>query len=142
MLVAAVFWRADGPAGTVPEVMGQPDLAHYVEGWPRAGDHGVVAEEVRPIGAAWMRRFTMEDPGFGFVDAAVPEVAMGVVKEWRGRGVGGRLLVALLDVARQQRVDAVSLSVEADNYAMRLYERVGFRTVDTVEGSCTMLLRL
>jgi hypothetical protein len=51
MLVAAAFWRADGPVGTVQEVMGNPDLAHYVEGWRRPGDLGVVAEDERPIGA-------------------------------------------------------------------------------------------
>lgn len=142
MLVAAAFWRAEGPVGTVDEVMSNPELAHYVSGWPRAGDQGVVAEEGHPIGAAWMRYFSESDPGYGFVDAAVPEVGMGVVQEWRGRGVGGRLLAALVGVAREQRVGALSLSVEADNYARRLYERVGFRTVATVGGSFTMLLRL
>jgi len=32
--------------------------------------------------------------------------------------------------------------VESDNYALRLYERFGFRKVDTVGGSLTMLLAL
>jgi hypothetical protein len=32
--------------------------------------------------------------------------------------------------------------VEPDNYARRLYERVGFRQVDEVSGSLSMLLRL
>jgi len=36
----------------------------------------------------------------------------------------------------------LSLSVEVDNYARRLYERVGFRQVGEVNGSVTMLLRL
>lgn len=102
----------------------------------------MIAEDEHPIDAAWMWYFSESDPGYGFVAAAVPEVGMGVVKEGRGRGVGGRLLAALVDVARQQRVEAVGLSVEADNYARRLYERVGFRTVGTVGGSFTMLLRL
>lgn len=139
MLVAAAFWRVDGPVGTVQEVMSNP------EGWPRTGDHGVVAEDERPIGAAWMRYFSEDDPGFGFVDAGVPEVGMGVVKEWRGRGVGIAFSPPLMDVAREQQVEAVRLGVEADNYARRLYERVGFRTVGTVGtvgGSLTMLLRL
>lgn len=142
MLVAAAFWRADGPVGTVQEVLSNPNLAHYVEGWPRPGDLGVVAEDERPIGAAWLRYFPEDDPGFGFVNAAIPEVGMAVVKESRGRGVGGRLLAALVDLARDQQVEALSLSVEADNYARRLYERIGFRRVNTVGGSFTMLLRL
>ncbi len=59
---------------------------------------------------------------------------MGVVKEWRGRGVGGRLLTALVAAARDQHMEALSLSVEADNYSRRLYERVGFRRVGIVGG--------
>lgn len=39
-------------------------------------------------------------------------------------------------------VEAVSLSVETNNYARRLCERVGFRTVGAHGGSLTMLLRL
>ncbi len=35
-----------------------------------------------------------------------------------------------------------SLSVEPDNYARHLYERVGFQYVGEVSGSLTMLLRL
>lgn len=116
MLIAAAFWRADGPVGTAQEVMSNPELAHYVDGWPRTGELGVVAEDKRPIGAAWMRYFSEDDPGFGFVDAAVPEVGMGVVKEWRGRGVGGGLLAALVDVARQQRV--ITLAGLASNEAL------------------------
>ena len=37
---------------------------------------------------------------------------------------------------------ALSLSVESDNYARGLYERVGFKAVRAVGGSLTMLLRL
>lgn len=142
MLVAAAYWRADGPEGTVQDVMASPELAHYIEGWPRAGDRGVIAEDERPVGAAWMRYLSDDDPGFGFVDAATPEVGMGVLRGWRGHGVGGRLLTALIEVAREANIEALSLSVEADNYARRLYERVGFRTVGTAGESFTMLLRL
>lgn len=142
MLVAAAYWRADGPEGTVEDVMASPSLAHYIEGWPRPGDQGVVALDERPVGAAWMRYFPDDDPGFGFVDAATPEVGMGVLKDQRGRGVGGHLLTALIEVAREANLETLSLSVESDNYARRLYERVGFRTVSTVGDSVTMLLRL
>ena len=67
---------------------------------------------------------------------------MGVVRNWRGHGVGGRLLTALVDIAREQHVAALSLSVEADNYAERLHERLGFHTVRTDGGSLTMLLHM
>jgi len=35
MLAAAACWRPDGPHASVTEVMGRPDLSHYLTGWPR-----------------------------------------------------------------------------------------------------------
>lgn len=143
VLVAAAFWRPDGPSGSVSEVLSQPELAHYVAGWPRPGDLGVIAlDGQQRVGVAWVRLLSATDPGYGFVDNATPELSMGVLQAWRGRGVGSRLLDALIAAAREQELTALSLSVERDNYARRLYERVGFRQVDEVGGSLTMLLRL
>lgn len=143
MLVAAAFWRPDESSGSVTEVLRQPQLAHYVAGWPRPGDVGVIAlNEQEPLGAAWARLLPESDPGYGFVDAATPELSMGVVRGWQGRGIGSRLLDALVTAVREQGLASISLSVEPDNYARRLYERVGFRQVDEVSGSLTMLLRL
>lgn len=143
MLVAAAFWRPDESSGSVTEVLSQPQLAHYVAGWPRPGDLAVIAlNEQGPLGAAWIRFLPESDPGYGFVDAATPELSMGVVRACRGRGIGSRLLDALIAAARERGLASMSLSVEPDNHARRLYERVGFRQVDEVSGSLTMLLQL
>jgi ribosomal protein S18 acetylase RimI-like enzyme len=143
MLVAAAYWRPDGPSGRVTDVFSHPQLAHYVAGWPRSGDFGVLAlSGQQPVGAAWARVLPESDPGYGFIDSDIPEVSMGVMQAWRGRGVGTRLLNALIVTAREQKLGSLSLSVEPDNYARRLYERAGFRQVDQVDASLTMLLRL
>lgn len=143
MLVAAAFWRPDEPSGSVTEVLSQAQLAHYVVGWPRPGDLGVIAlAGQQSVGAAWVRLLPESDPGYGFVDAATPEMSMGVVRAWRGRGIGSRLLDALIASAREQGLASLSLSVEPDNHARILYERAGFRQVDEVSGSLTMFLRL
>ncbi|MGW7072581.1 hypothetical protein ACWGII_29645 [Streptomyces sp. NPDC054855] len=44
-----------------------------------------------------MRFFTEDEPAYGFVHADIPELAIGVVADWRGRGVGRALLRALAD---------------------------------------------
>jgi ribosomal protein S18 acetylase RimI-like enzyme len=108
----------------------------------RPGDLGVVAEDDSAIGAAWIRLLPESDPGFGFVNASTPELSMGVVQKSRGQGVGAQLLEALISSARAHNLDGISLSVEPDDYARRLYERVGFREVSELSGSLTMLLRL
>ena len=88
MLVAAAFWRQEGPEGKVSDVMDQPELAHYVVGWPQPGDCGVIAEDEHPVGAAWFRFLPASDPGFGFVDTKTPEVGMGVTLSRRGQESG------------------------------------------------------
>ncbi|MDQ1482463.1 MAG: hypothetical protein QOF35_539 [Actinomycetota bacterium] len=143
MLVAAAFWRPGDPVVSVDEVMERPELAHYVAGWPRPGDQGVIAQDVQPIGAAWLRLFSQDDPGFGFVDEQSPELAMAVVPQWRGRGVGAALLREVTAQAAEAGVAGISLSVDLQNDAARLlYERFGFRPVREGDGSLTMLLRL
>jgi GNAT superfamily N-acetyltransferase len=142
MLAIAADWRPDSPTRPVAEVMREPALAHYVVGWPRQGDFGFVGVDERPVGAAWCRLFTAQDPGYGFVDEATPEVSIGVRAEARGRGVGTSMLTALVREARRRGHPGLSLSVEPDNPAVVLYERLGFDAVDHREGAVTMTLSL
>ena len=144
MLVVAWLWRPDAPVRTVRDALAKPDLAHYVEGWPRPGDLGVVAQthEGTRLGAAWLRLFPAADPAYGYVDDATPELSIGVRADARGAGVGRALMVGLLDAARVAGVPAVSLSVEADNPARRLYEQLGFLRVAGTDDAPVMLLRL
>jgi RimJ/RimL family protein N-acetyltransferase len=58
-------------------------------------------------------------------------LGMGVHPEYRGQGVGRRLIAAALEKARRRGLERIELDVFADNVpARRLYESVGF----TVEG--------
>ena len=143
MLYEAAFWRPGGERPPMQPALASPDLAHYVDGWGRAGDRGLVADvRGEPVGAAWLRRFTASDPGYGFVDEATPELGIGVAPAWRGHGIGGALLTGLLDLARADGTPRVSLSVEVDNPSRRLYERAGFEVIAHVEGAVTMVVDL
>ena len=128
MLALAADWRPDAEVRSDEALLGDPHLARYVDGWQRAGDAGVVAldDSSRPLGASWFRFFTSSEPGYGFVDSATPEVSIAVDARSRGRGIGEALLREVCRAARVRGVDAVSLSVELDNPARRLYEKLGF----------------
>ncbi|HEX5579544.1 MAG TPA: GNAT family N-acetyltransferase, partial [Candidatus Limnocylindria bacterium] len=119
-------------------------IAPYVAGWGRPGDAGVIAEVAgEPVGAAWFRLFDSNRPGYGFVNADTPEISIGVEASWRGRGVGRVLLNALVDMARANGHDALSLSVDARNApALALYRSIGFEAVGGSAENPTMLLRL
>lgn len=146
MLYEAVCWRPGGQRPPRDEALSRDRLPRYVEDWGRSDDTAVIAVDPaagRGVGAAWYRLFPANAPGYGFVDASTPEVAIGVAPGWRGRGAGGVLLDALLGAARSRGFAALSLSVEPDNPAARLYERKGFvgLFVDE-EGSRTMKANL
>jgi ribosomal protein S18 acetylase RimI-like enzyme len=138
MLGEAMAWRPGSPRPLASTVL----ASRYIVGWPRHGDAGLVAEAGEPVGAAWYRLLGRHDPGYGFVDDMTPELTVGVVPSWRSRGVGRRLLVALLDVARADGHAALSLSVEEDNVALELYESVGFERVEKSGNAWTMMCPL
>jgi ribosomal protein S18 acetylase RimI-like enzyme len=132
MLATAAAWRDAQPPAEPPAA-----VLHYLEGFGRAGDVGVVAEvDGVPLGAAWVRRFDPAHPGFGFVGPDVPELSIAVRAGHRDAGIGSRLLAAVLDAVDAERV---SLSVEPDNPARRLYERAGFVPVVRARDAWTMV---
>jgi GNAT superfamily N-acetyltransferase len=141
MLYEAATWRPE--AQPPPEtVHANPHVSRYLTGWGRAGDAGVIAEADTPHGAAWFRLFPADEPGYGFVAPDVPEVTIGVASASRGRGIGTRLLEELVGVANAGGYRALSLSVEPDNTARLLYERLGFVRVADDGGAWTMTREL
>ena len=144
MVVAAVNWDPARHAAAREQVLADPRNAHYAAGWMRPGDVGVVAVDGSgtPIGAAWLRLFPVEDPGYGFVAADVPELSIGVVDAWRGRGVGRALLRAVVGHGAAQGAQRISLSVERANRARGLYLDEGFVVVEQGRDADTMVLEL
>ena len=141
MLGEAASWRLGRPAFLLEDESADPVVRRYLDGWGRPGDFGLVAvtEEGEAVGGAWYRLYRREEAGYGFIDERTPELSIAVAPEARGRGVGTQLLVALIEHARDDGIDALSLSVEADNPALRLYERLGFVRVG---GDPTLTMRL
>ena len=118
------------PEGMEPpprSVVDLPELQVYIADFgTRPGDHGLVAEvEKKVIGAAWCRM--MED--YGHIDNGTPSLAISLLPEYRGLGIGTRLLNDLLLLLQEHGYLRASLSVQKGNPALRLYQRTGFRIV-------------
>ncbi|MEZ4868773.1 MAG: GNAT family N-acetyltransferase [Caldilineaceae bacterium] len=118
---------------TVADAMQNLALVKYVTHWGRTGDLGYVAEVAgQPVGAVWVRLFAGEDKAYSPTDDVTPELAIAVLPEYIGQGIGTALMALLIDNARL-RYPAVALNVRADNPALRLYRRLGFVVVGEME---------
>ena len=118
---------------SVESVRQQPALARYASDWGRVGDLGCIAEQdTAPLGMAWLRLWEGEDKGFGYIDNSIPELAIAVLPDYRGQGIGTHLLEQILLMAKD-RFPAVSLSVRVDNPVVKLYVRSGFVKVTSSE---------
>jgi ribosomal protein S18 acetylase RimI-like enzyme len=134
MLHHAYYWKERKPdAGPGPVQL-------YVKAWGRAGDTAMIALlDGFPVGAAWFRLFKETSPGYGFVDEQTPELAVAVVPNARGQGVGSALLTSLLAEARAGGHKTLSLSVDRHNdRAIALYRHYGFAQVGETEESLTL----
>lgn len=108
------------------------ELTKYWQGWGRPGDLGVVAvreSDFLPVCCAWVRQLPEGDDGF--LAEGVVELAFGTVPSDRGFGIGTQTLTRLIEACRP-RAKGISLSVRADNPAVRLYQRVGFETLSQI----------
>jgi ribosomal protein S18 acetylase RimI-like enzyme len=72
----------------------------------------------------------------------VPELAIGVRRQHRGRGIGGSLIAELTRALAAAGYSRVSLSVEPDNPARRIYERAGFVRIADDGDAWTMVSEL
>jgi GNAT superfamily N-acetyltransferase/DNA-binding transcriptional ArsR family regulator len=143
VLYDAISWDPNRALPAFEVVVNHPQLLRYHRDWGRSGDLGVVAElGGRVVGAAFCRLFTEEDHGHGFIDDRTPELAIAVWDGHRGGGIGSRLLVALEDAAKDAGIGRLSLSVDHDNPACRLYLRCGYQPVSSDEGGVRMVKAL
>lgn len=134
MLYETAHLSAQGHT-SITAAMENPDLSKYAKHWGKPDDLGFAACEpltLKPVGAAWIRLLAGEERGYGYLNDSTPELAMGVLPEYRNRGIGTRLLALLIGSAKQ-KYSSLSLSVREDNPAVRLYKRYGFEIIQGSE---------
>jgi ribosomal protein S18 acetylase RimI-like enzyme len=90
---------------------------HYREHYPGA-TFDVIEADGQPAGRLYVH--------WGDADIRIMDVAL--LPEFRGQGIGTRLLRELLDTGRASG-RSVSIQVVRGNPARRLYERLGFHAV-------------
>ena len=119
----------EGFEGKVPRSVIYDDpkcRAAYLGFGTRPDDRAVVAEVAgEVVGACWAR--TTDE--YGHIDDETPSLSISLYEPYRGHGIGTSMMRALLDELRDVGYARASLSVQKENPALGLYERMGFRIV-------------
>jgi len=141
MLLAAAYWRTDQNFPSLEDGLARLDLVYLLDNWGREGDCAVIAvtEIGKKIGAAWYRFWGDEKHSYGYISSDIPELAIAVRKEYRGKEIRSRLLDSLLESAVNRGVKKLSLSVEVENPALNLYCQHGFQPVNKDDQAWTMV---
>ena len=131
------------PEGVEPpdrSIIELPELRVYYEDFGKGrADHCFVADEDgKVVGAVWSR--IMND--YGHIDDETPSLAISLYKEYRGKGIGTLLMRDILALLREKGYSRASLAVQKANYAVRMYEKAGFRTVGENEQEYIMVCDL
>lgn len=121
-------------------ILKKPELQVYVENFGRRNDDFCFCAEVkgRIVGAVWVRIID----GYGSVDGGTPEFAISLYKEFRGYGIGTKLMQRMLAHLKAVGYSKTSLAVQKSNYAFKMYQNVGFQVIDENEEEYIMVLYL
>lgn len=141
-LYDAIFQQEDSELLS-RDVIYQPELAVYIKDFGKPDDVCLVAEsEGKLLGAVWTRILAGEIKGYGNIDRTTPEFSISVQKEFRGQGIGNKLMQEMMVRLKHQGYKNASLSVSKENYAYQMYQQLGFRVVKEQEEDYLMLLHL
>ena len=114
------------PNGVEPlprEIIFEPEIIIYIKNFGEKDDCGIVAEQDGLIvGSAWTRIIS----AYGHIDDNTPELAISVLPNWRGQGIGSKMMKNLFELLCERGYKRTSLSVQKDNPAVRFYKRLGY----------------
>ena len=138
-LYEAIYIPAD-TAVPPKSVITCPELQVYIADFGNSKhDKALIAEvDGNIVGAIWAR--IMND--YGHINENTPSLAMSVLKAYRGMGIGTSLLEQMMSTEKAAGYAKLSLSVQKDNYAVKLYRKAGFTTVSETDEEYIMVVDL
>ena len=131
------------PEGVSPppkSIINQPDLQVYIKDFGKEKDDICFVAETdnKIIGAVWVR--DMKD--YGHIEDGVPSFAISLYKPYRNFGIGTELMTTMISELRQRGYKKASLAVQKENYAVKMYRKVGFEVIRETEEEFIMVCNL
>lgn len=118
----------------------KPELQVYIQDFGKQKDDYCFCAEVdnRVVGAVWVRNIN----GYGSIDDVTVEFAVSVFDEYQNMSIGTALMKKMLEHLKELNYPKASLAVQKGNYAVRMYQKVGFEIVDENKQEYIMIHRL
>lgn len=126
-LYEAIFQRDE--ANLAPRtIIEKPELQVYIKDFGKEKDDYCLCAEVdkKIIGAVWVRNIR----GYGGIDDITPELAISLYRDFRGYGIGTTMMKEILGYLKNAGYSKMSLSVQKDNYAVKMYLSLEFQIVN------------
>ena len=135
------------PAGVEPflrNITEIPEIKVYIDGFGDSKDDYCLVADLngRIIGAVWIRILAGKIKGFGNIDDQTPEFAISLLKEFRNRGIGTMLMKQMIEYLKKQEYVQTSLSVQKENYSIKMYQKLGFEIFSENKENYLMILKL
>lgn len=121
-------------------IINNSELQVYIKGFgTQKDDHCFCAEvDNKVVGAVWVRNIN----GYGSIDNVTVEFAISVFDEYQKMGIGTALMNRMLEHLKELNYPKASLAVQKGNYAVRMYQKVGFEIACENEQEYIMIHRL
>lgn len=125
-------------------VLNIPEVNAYIRDFGKEkADYCLVGDfEGEIIGAVWIRIISGDIKGYAYIDDHTPEFAISLFEEYRNQGIGTRLMTAMIDYLRKNGYKQTSLNVKKENYAVKLYRKMGFEVIREDDKDYLMILTL
>ena len=143
MLYESIYQKDE--SNLIPrEVINIPEVRVYIKYFGQKKDDYCLVADLKGIiiGAVWIRILADEIKGFGNVDGKTPEFAIALYKEYRKEGIGTLLMERMISYLKDKGYVQTSLSVQKENYALKLYQNLGFKIIEENDEDYIMLLKI
>ena len=143
MLYEAIYQH--DTANLLPKnIIKTPKINVYIKDFGKQKDDYCLVADLngKIVGAVWVRILASEIKGYGNIDDTTPEFAISLFKEYRNQGIGTRLMTEMIDYLRKNGYEKTSLSVDKENYAVKMYKKLGFEVVVENDDDYLMVLKL
>lgn len=117
-----------------------PELQVYIDEFGAKKDDNCLVAVVnnKIVGAVWTR--IMND--YGHIGDDIPSLAISLCKEYRGNGIGTNLMYQMLKLLEEKGYSKTSLAVQKENYAVQMYQKVGYKIIDENEEEYIMVYNI